>query len=256
MKKILFFDVDGTLYNSDKKLPSSAKEALLQARANGYELAIATGRAPYMIEELREELGIDTYVTLNGQYVVYKGEVIFTDKINDEILDELVKVSATQGHPVVFIDEKHMIASMPEHEGIRGSLATLHCPYPQVVPDYYKNNPVYQTLLFMREHEETQYIEAFPDIQFVRWHKEVCDVLPKGGSKARGIQKLLEKTGYTMESVIAFGDGTNDIEMLQQAGIGVVMGNGHIDAKKVADVQAPHVDDDGIYKVMKELELI
>jgi len=52
MNKILFFDVDGTLYNSEKKLPESAKNALLEARHNGYELAIATGRAPFMIESL------------------------------------------------------------------------------------------------------------------------------------------------------------------------------------------------------------
>ncbi|KYG89349.1 Cof-type HAD-IIB family hydrolase [Metasolibacillus sp. FSL H7-0170] len=256
MKKILFFDVDGTLYNSEKNLPSSAKEALLQARANGYELAIATGRAPFMIEELLEELAIDTYVTLNGQYVVHKGEVIFSDGLSNELLEKIIQFSSVQGHPVVFIDDKQMVASMPGHEGVRGSLATLHCPYPQVEPDFYKNNPVYQTLLFMEEHEEAAYAKAFPNVQFVRWHSEVCDILPQGGSKARGIQKLVEKIGYTMENTIAFGDGLNDIEMLQAAGIGVAMGNSHPEVKKVADVQAPHVDEDGLYKAMKELGVI
>lgn len=256
MKKILFFDVDGTLYNSEKQLPHSAKEAIIAARANGYEIAIATGRAPYMIEELREELNIDTYVTLNGQYVVYKGEVIFTDGLSNKRLEELVTFSSAQGHPVVFIDDKQMIASMPEHEGVRCSLETLQCPYPQVEPDYYKKNPVYQTLLFIREEEEAEYVKAFPDVQLVRWHAEVCDVLPLGGSKARGIQKLIGKLGMTMEDTIAFGDGLNDIEMLQEAGIGVAMGNGHIEAKKVADMQAPHVDEDGLAAAMKELGLV
>ena len=81
MKKLLFFDVDGTLYNMKKELPSSAKEAIMQARENGHEIAIATGRAPFMIQDLLDELQIDTYVTFNGQYVVYKGNVIFTDQI-------------------------------------------------------------------------------------------------------------------------------------------------------------------------------
>ena len=69
---ILFFDVDGTLYNSEKKVPPSAKEALKQARLNGYEIAIATGRAPFMIQSILEELEIDTYVTLYLQIVWIK----------------------------------------------------------------------------------------------------------------------------------------------------------------------------------------
>lgn len=104
MKKILFFDVDGTLYNSEKKLPISAKEALLTARRNGYELAIATGRAPFMIESLLEELEIDTYVTFNGQYVVYKGEVVYTNGIEKEELAKIIAFGEARNEPVVFLD--------------------------------------------------------------------------------------------------------------------------------------------------------
>ena len=84
MKKYLFFDVDGTLYNHDKKIPDSTLEALELARKNGHEIAIATGRAPFMIKNILEDLNIHTYVSLNGQYVVYNKEVIFTDSISNE----------------------------------------------------------------------------------------------------------------------------------------------------------------------------
>ena len=60
-------------------MPTSAKDAYLSARRNGYEIAIATGRAPFMIQSTLKELEIDTFMTFNGQYVVYKNEVIFTD---------------------------------------------------------------------------------------------------------------------------------------------------------------------------------
>ena len=76
MKKYLFFDVDGTLYNSKKELPEKTKKAIQLARTNGHEIAIATGRAPFMIESLLNELEINTYVSFNGQYVVLNGEVI------------------------------------------------------------------------------------------------------------------------------------------------------------------------------------
>lgn len=122
MTKILFFDIDGTLYNSEKKIPQSSKEAILQARANGYEIAIATGRAPFMIQQVIEELEIDTYVTFNGQYVVFKGEVIFTDGVPKHQLSEIIHFGHERNHPVVFIDDKKMIASVEEDSFILESL--------------------------------------------------------------------------------------------------------------------------------------
>ncbi|CAM5189598.1 Cof subfamily protein (Haloacid dehalogenase superfamily)/HAD superfamily hydrolase (TIGR01484 family) OS=Ureibacillus acetophenoni OX=614649 GN=SAMN05877842_101314 PE=4 SV=1 [Ureibacillus acetophenoni] len=90
MTKILFFDIDGTLYDSEKKIPQSAKEAIFQARANGYEIAIATGRAPFMIQSIIDELEIDTYVTFTAWSIIfiYRGEAVsslteYTRRINN-----------------------------------------------------------------------------------------------------------------------------------------------------------------------------
>ncbi|WP_249650696.1 HAD hydrolase family protein, partial [Lysinibacillus sp. D4A3_S15] len=79
-------------------------------------------------------------------------------------------------------------------------------------------NDVYQTLIFMEEKDEPLYCEMFPNVQFVRWHPYSCDILPKGGSKAVGIEKVLDKMGITLKAVIALGDGINDIELLQAVG--------------------------------------
>ena len=242
MKKILFFDVDGTLYDSKKQLPSSAKEAIFKARENGHEIAIATGRAPFMIRELLEELQIDTYVTFNGQFVVYKGNVIFTDQIPNEELQKILAFGKSNGHPFVFINEREMIATSPNHLSIAESLATLHYPYPVIDANYYLNEPVYQTLLFAKQHEQQLYEQKFPNVQFVRWHEYSCDMLPANGSKARGIQKLIEHLDASMEDVIAFGDGLNDVEMLRSVGFSVPMGNGHEKAKAAASFIAEHVD--------------
>lgn len=256
MKHILFFDVDGTLYNREKVIPQTAKEAIKQARQNGFEIAIATGRAPFMIQKVLDELEIDTYVTFNGQYVVYKGEVIFTDSIPKNYLSEIIEFGNERNHPVVFIDDKKMIASIEGDDFIRESINTLKYPYPPANPLFYEDNEVYQTLIFMEEEDEHLYKETFPEAKFVRWHKYSCDILPKDGSKARGIKKLLEKMDIPIENSIAFGDGLNDIEMLQAVGIGVAMGNGHETVKSVADVVADHVEHDGLAKVMKQLKII
>lgn len=256
MKKILFFDVDGTLYNSEKILPASAKEALFEARRNGYELAIATGRAPFMIQTLLEELDINTYVTFNGQYVVYRGEVVYTNGVEKDELAKIIAFGEARNEPVVFLDDKQMIASVENNDMVAESLNTLKYQYPNLDSTYYMQNDVYQTLIFMEEKDEHLYREAFPNVQFVRWHRYSCDILPKGGSKAAGIEKVLEKMGLTLNDAIAFGDGMNDIEMLQAVGTGVAMGNGHERVKAVASHIAEHVDEDGLAKMMRQLNII
>ena len=256
MKKILFFDVDGTLYNSEKILPTSAKEALFEARRKGYELAIATGRAPFMIQSLLEELDINTYITFNGQYVVYKGEVVYTNGIKKDELAEIIAFGEARNEPVVFLDDKQMIASVGNDHKVAESLNTLKYPYPKLDSSYYMQNNVYQTLIFMEEKDELLYREAFPNVQFVRWHRYSCDILPKGGSKAAGIEKVLERMELTLEDAIAFGDGINDIEMLQAVGTSIAMGNGHESVKAVATHIADHVDEDGIAKIMRQLNII
>lgn len=256
MKKILFFDVDGTLYNSQKQLPASAKAALLEARNNGYELAIATGRGPFMIESLLKELDINSYVTFNGQYVVYQGEVVYANGVDKETLRQIIAFGETRNEPVVFMDDKQMLASVGYNEKVAESLKALKCPYPNLDSSYYMQHDVYQTLIFMEEKDEALYRRMFPEVEFVRWHKYACDILPKGGSKAAGIEKLLTKMNLTMKDAIAFGDGLNDVEMLDAVGVGVAMGNGHDKAKAVATHIADHVDADGLAKIMKELKII
>lgn len=256
MKKILFFDVDGTLYNSEKILPTSAKEALFEARRNGYELAIATGRGPFMIQSLLEELEIDTYITFNGQYVVYKGEVVYTNGVEKDELAKIIAFAEARNELLVFLDDKRMIASGENNAWVAESLNTLNYPYPEIDSTYYMQNSVYQTLIFMEEKDEHLYREAFPNVEFVRWHRYSCDILPKGGSKALGIEKILDKIGLTVNDAVAFGDGLNDIEMLQAVGTGVAMGNGHERVKAVATHIAEHVDEGGLAKIMRQLNII
>ena len=189
MKKLLFFDVDGTLYNSEKKLPASTKEAMFQARANGHELAIATGRAPFMIQQLLDELEIDTYVTFNGQYVVYKGEVIFTDRIPNEELEQIIAYGEERQHSVVFLDDRQMIASVDNDKRVQESLDTLNYPYPIIDATYYKQNPVYQTLLFVEEQEQLNMSNDLVMCNLFVGIKNRVICCQKGDLKQEGLKK-------------------------------------------------------------------
>ncbi|HZG71182.1 MAG TPA: Cof-type HAD-IIB family hydrolase [Chondromyces sp.] len=256
MNKIVFFDIDGTLLNHEKKLPDKTKEAIRLLQQNGVYTAIATGRAPFMFEGLREELGIDSFVSFNGQYVVFEGEVLYTNPLERDALEKVVRDSQEKKNPLVFMSEKTMKANVQHHPYIEESLRTLKFPHPEKKEDYFQTNELYQTLLFCTEEEEEFYIKNFPEFTFIRWHEYSVDILPSGGSKAEGIKKMIQRLGFQMKDVYAFGDGLNDIEMLEAVGTGVAMGNALPIVKEHADLVTADAAEDGIYKGLKKLELI
>lgn len=256
-KSVIFFDIDGTLLTHDKMLPSSTKEAIFQLKELGHEVAIATGRAPFMFEDLRKELEINTYVSYNGQYVVLNGHVLYTNPLHIESLEKIAEAALENDHPVVFMDHEDMRANVPEHEYIKQSIDTLKINhFPTHDPHYYKGRDLYQTLLFCAEGEEKQYAEKYEAFDFVRWHPVSLDIVPKGGSKAKGIEKVVEALGFSPENQYAFGDGLNDLEMLSTIHNSVAMGNGEEQVKKVAKFITKSVEEDGILHGLKMVGLL
>jgi len=256
MKKYLFLDIDGTLFDSNKLLPSSAKEAVFEARKNGHEVFIATGRAPFMIRDVLAELEIESYICFNGQYVVYQNEVISQNEINAAQLRLVSEFAENRNHPMVYMNAKKMISSIAYHPHIEESINSLKFPHPIHEKDFYMNQEIYQALVFISMEEEQAYQENFPHLKFVRWHRVSVDILPEGASKANAIELICNKLHIPIEDTIAFGDGLNDVEMLETAGYGVSMGNGHEEAIKRADYVTAHVDENGLAKAMKYLKLI
>lgn len=256
MSKIVFFDIDGTLLDHDKNLPSSTKEAISLLKENGIFVAIATGRAPFMFEGLRKELDIDSFVSFNGQYVVFENEPIYQNPLDSKKIEELYKKAHEKEHPVVFMNHMTMKASVQHHDYIETSLGTLKFAHPDHDENFYNGRELYQSLLFCPEGEEGFYRENYPEFTFIRWHPYSVDILPAGGSKAEGIKKMIERLGFKIEDAYAFGDGLNDFEMLKAVGTGVAMGNAVPELKEHANLVTKDVDDDGIWHGLKELKLI
>ncbi|XEC97237.1 Cof-type HAD-IIB family hydrolase [Paenibacillus tarimensis] len=246
MSKMIFFDIDGTLLDHDKRLPQSTKDAIRQLQSNGHRVAIATGRGPFMFKTLREELGIQSYVSYNGQYVVWEGEPVYTNPISRRLLHEVSEFAGRHRHPIVYMDHDSMKKNEHYHAYIEESIATLKVAQPGHDPEYYKGRPIYQCLLFCTADEEALYRERFGELDFIRWHRYSMDILPKGGSKAAGIEKLLDFLKLNRNDVYAFGDYLNDIEMLQYVGHGVAMGNAPDVVKKAAKHVTKDVGEDGI----------
>lgn len=254
-KQLIFFDIDGTLLNHEKQLPISTKKAVYRLQELGHDVAIATGRAPFMFQDLLKELNIETYISLNGQYVVYKGKAIYTNPLDKEELDRLTGLSKNVKNPIIHQDHEAMRSTVESHPYIDQGIGSLKIQTEPIFdPEHYKDHEVYQSLLFCTDEEEKRHFQGqFEKIEFVRWHEFSVDVMPVGGSKANGIKALVNYLGQSMDHVYAFGDGLNDLEMLKLVKHSVAMGNAHDDVKKVAKYVTTHVDENGI---LNGLELV
>ena len=256
-RKLIFFDIDGTLYNSDKVVPAEAKKAVRQLKEDGHIVAIATGRGPFMYKKLREELGIETYISYNGQYIVFEGQVIYDNPIESSTLEKLSAQAHSNNHPVAFCDEKDLRVSTKEHEHVKAGIGSLKLDF-EVSEDkaYFEDNAIYQSLLFCTEEEEREYTASYDDVYFLRWHEFCMDVIPAGGSKAEGIKTLLDKMNIDIKDTYAFGDGPNDVEMLELIENSVAMGNGVQEAKAASRYVTGHVDENGLYDGLKMAGLL
>lgn len=256
-RSVIFFDIDGTLLNYDKKLPQSTKHAIFKLKENGHKIMFATGRAPFMFEDLRQELDIHDFISYNGQYVVLNREVLYANSLNVQSLEKLTEAAWKNDHPVVFMDHEDMRANVPSHPYIKESLETFKSNLIlKHDPSYYLGRELYQTLLFCPEGTEKQYEETFPSFDFVRWHPVSVDVIPKGGSKAKAIKLVTKKLNIPPEKQYAFGDGLNDMEMLQTVKNSIAMGNANETLKESAKYITKSVEDDGIYYGLQMVGLL
>lgn len=233
---MVFFDIDGTLLNEDKVIPDSTKKAVRLLQEKGVHTVIATGRVPKMFSWIQKELNISSFISMNGQYVVYEGQEIYANPINPELLQSISTLTAINGHALAYCSHDDFKVSKENHPFIESSFDSLMMPYPIVDNSFYINRPIFQGHLYCNHEDKYQYVDHFPDLDFVKWHDYAYDFLPKGASKAVGIRKLLEFVDINHENCFAFGDGLNDSEMLSMIGTGIAMGNGVPEAKAAADL--------------------
>ncbi|MEW9672091.1 Cof-type HAD-IIB family hydrolase [Ammoniphilus sp. 3BR4] len=254
--KIVFFDIDGTLVNEDKKIPSDTKQAIQQLKERNVQVVIATGRGPFHLKPIAEDLGIDSFVSFNGSYVVYKGETILERPINASTLELLDACAYKKKHPIVYFSNIECHTSNHLHPHVKESFESLRVTIPSYHPHYWKEAKVYQAMLKCQDFEEEYYLKGFLGLNFVRWHRVSLDVIPAGGSKAKGIEAVLQHLEISPQEAVAFGDALNDREMLSYVGMGIAMGNAHQELKPFADFITKPVNEGGIRYGLQEIGLI
>ena len=90
--KAVFFDIDGTLVNDSKSVLKSTKEAIKIVKEQGVLVGVATGRGPFFVKDLMDDLDLDFAVTYNGQYIFNKDRVLFASPIDKRSLRQIISM--------------------------------------------------------------------------------------------------------------------------------------------------------------------
>jgi hypothetical protein len=252
-------DLDGTLIGRDATLGPRTRAAITRSRDAGVPVLVATGRMFRSVEPYLEQGGIDDPV------VCYQGAAVVDPKTREFLLHEPLDVHVAREAvavllehglpPNVYVDDELYVARETEYS--RAYSGFQHLPVTEV-----------GDLLAWLERPPTKLVAvAEPDVlAAVRRDVErrldgrafVTTSLPHlleignpGVTKGSGLAFVAAELGLDVEHVVAFGDGENDVELLDVAGFGVAIEGAHPRLQAIADWTCPGPEREGVAGVIE-----
>ncbi len=256
-RKLVVFDIDGTLINDDHELLPETLEAIQKIQQDGHMVMCATGRSLPIAKDVLDEAGITDSILSNGAVAFVNGERVYSNALDSEALKKLIEISDAEKIDLVFnglTETKLRNEKFQPHTKL--AMESFGENMPEIERDFHKREEVFQVVALLDEAKMRAYEGEFPEFRFVRWHEFGIDILPHDGSKAETLKYVSEKYGFKREDIIAFGDGNNDMEMLQFAGTGIAMANAKDDLKAVSDFVTLTNNEGGICHGLREVGLI
>ena len=254
--KALALDLDGTLTDSDKKLPPANKEAILKAMDLGVKVILISGRSVMGITSLAKELEFEKR---GGIIAAFNGGKTFDCKTGPIIQQLLFPPEAIAGtcaivrkhgaQPLSYTDT-HVVAETDSDPYV---LAECKCNSTTVkkvpwLPDFL-DYPI-PKLLAAGEHERLVEVRR----EFLETYSHICDsffaesyfleLAPKGVAKDKALAGIGSFLNISREEIMACGDGFNDIPMLEYAGLGIAMKNAYPETQERADYVSPFTNDE------------
>ena len=266
-KKLLLFDVDGTLVSYDGVVPESTVTALEQVRRNGHLVYVVTGRTKN--RAIVGGIEVDGMICGNGAYIEAGGKVLKDRKLSLAQVSEITD----------YLDRQGNCYYMEGNDGLFGSPSFETDALP-AYEKYGMKNPVIRDLYPMMEFPESMHLENitkinyvlndyddylefkkhFPDLQCLTWGgagEEALfgDCALPGIDKQNAIDELIAYLKIPKKDIYAFGDAKVDIPMFKAAGTSICVGSGGIEAKEAADYVSDEVINDGIAKALIHFNL-
>lgn len=259
-KKIVFFDIDGTIYDYHRGIPEDVPIAIEKLRANGVLTAICTGRTKVMIFDKIYNLGFDALVAGGGTYVEYEGKVFIDKHLNSNDTDEIISTMREHGFLPVPEGTENIYFDLTMEGAEKDSFINLYRrEIPKGVLNIEKGKVIANKVsgrFTPKSNLSGMYEKLKHKFSFINHNNSLIELLPIGTSKATGIEILLNEIGIIKENTYAFGDSFNDFEMLKFVEYGVAMGNADPELKKQIKIHTKDIFENGISEGLKELGLI
>lgn len=253
-KAIVFFDLDGTLFDDEKHVLPTSIQAIRQLRANDVVPVIATGRNIFEIQSVLDTTGIQDVVSANGSYVQYHGRPLSAAVIDPTILRDLTAFAQAQGDPLGYFTPAGFRLSRATPETVANF--TLLRLKAIVDPQWYLTQTINFLNVFNRDKEDLYNQRFAGQLTFVRNNPRALDTMVSGVTKQTGIRTFIQKTGLTGLPTYAFGDGLNDLQMFDEVTTPIAMGNGLPVVKQRAAYVTTTNTTDGIVAGLRHFKLI
>ncbi len=287
MYKLLAIDLDGTLLNSYGEVSEKTREALIKAKNQGIEVVLASGRPISSTESLALDLGVDNYlISGNGSavYDIKKQEVIYDRFLTKKQVLEIAELCETNSFFYNVYTEDEVIASSLNYnvlfyhkENIKKiEEKRTHINIVQNILEYIKESGKEKFLKItvcdesqfifnsiMRKLKEIENIDvletAYMSRKKIKSGTENVDInyyyteiTNKNVNKWSAIEYLINILNVKPEEVVAIGDNINDIEMIQNSGLGIVMGNSNPKMKEIADKIVSDNNNEGVLEAIQK----
>lgn len=262
-KKIVFFDIDDTLYMPHIGVPESAVSAIKKLRENGHLAFICTGRSRSMVFPSIIDIGFDGIIAGAGTYGELDGKVLFRHDLDEKDIACVVRklrefqfIPVPEGHDYLYYEDE----------------SKWNDRYRAVYSKFFKevgsamvkipadDNGMCAAKVSAVFKNESRFEDArkyfMSDYTVINHGSSLLELIPKGFSKAEGIKRVIQETGIKWENTYAFGDSMNDYEMLEFVNHSVAMGNSDEKIIELSKYTTDTVENDGIYKGLSFLGLI
>lgn len=275
-KKIVFLDIDGTFTVPLERPTELAAKAVREARKNRHRVLISTGRNMPIVSRDVLEVGFDGVVASAGRYIEIGEKVIRDSVLPEETIQKCLEVfhkfgiyCRIESREGIYIDNRlqEILASasadLSNSELIRmkKELASDSGvkPYRE-----YPRGGAYKLGFICTDLAELEKTKPYLEREFhyvVHPYAKDADcyngeIIRKDMDKGEAMKRVCEYYGADMADTIAFGDSMNDLQMLEAAGVAVVMGNSSQELKDRGDVVCESVEEDGVYYEFKRMGLI
>ena len=268
MIKAVFIDIDGTLTNSQKEVTKKTKLEIANCVKNGIKIILTSGRSRREVMDLQMAIGASPcIISSNGAsaYDIEFDKEIYNERINSEVVLELINYARKNGHKVklnygdvlimnqaVYDDEKPLETSYDELERVAREEQVVQCvvgdsnfEMMKVFREYVRNEC--HGLAIANESKRFKNPDLKPNRRYY------CDVTSDKVSKGRAVKVVCEYLGIKADEIVTIGDGENDLSMFEQTPNSVAMGNALPIIKERASYVTASNDEDGVAKVLAKL---